>query len=67
MNKFRKKSQSKKHRLEKQRKAAKAKSKLKSILAEKNLSEESKNWINEETKALEEQKPDFSEFEEFFV
>lgn len=35
--------------------------------AEKNLSEESKNWINEETKALEEQKPDFSEFEEFFV
>ncbi|NLD17138.1 MAG: hypothetical protein GX666_06070 [Tissierellia bacterium] len=35
--------------------------------AEKNLSEESIKWVNEETVKVEENKPDFSEFEEFFV
>lgn len=35
--------------------------------AEKNLSEESKNWINEETKKLETEKEDFSNLEEFFI
>lgn len=35
--------------------------------AEKNLSKESIQWVNSETEKLEESKPDFTEFEEFFV
>lgn len=35
--------------------------------AEKNLSEESKKWINEETQKLEKNKEDFSDLEEFFI
>lgn len=35
--------------------------------AEKNLSEESKNWINRETEKLEAEKEDFSDIKEFFL
>lgn len=35
--------------------------------AEKNLSEESKNWINEGTEKIEAEKPDFSHLKEFFI
>lgn len=35
--------------------------------AEKNLSKESLDWVNEETEKIEANKPDFSDLKEFFV